>query len=75
MCSLRFSPVPTPKKKRPGIIAAVVAAACATIAGCVLMVGQVTPVPTLRRSVACAMPPITDHTNGLWPCLSIQGWK
>jgi hypothetical protein len=37
------------------------------------MVGQVTAVVTLRLVVA-AMPPITDHTNGLWPWLSFQGW-
>src|SRR5436305_348636 len=41
MCSFRFSPVPTPRKKRPGIIAAEVAAACAMIAGWILIVGQV----------------------------------
>jgi hypothetical protein len=33
MCSLRASPLPTPRKKRPGIMAADVAAACAMIAG------------------------------------------
>src|SRR4030095_16251152 len=75
MCSLRFSPVPTPRKKRPSIIAAAVAAAWATMAGCMRMVGQVTHVPSSSRSVACAMPPITAHTNGLWPCVSVQGWK
>ena len=52
MCSLRFSPVPTPRKKRPSIIAAEVAAACATSVGCTRMVGQVTPVPTTSREVA-----------------------
>src|SRR2546421_2372776 len=39
------------------------------------MIGHVTPVPIRRRSVACAMPPRTDHTNGLSPCASIHGWK
>jgi hypothetical protein len=73
MCSLRFSPVPTPSMKRPGIICAQVAAACATIAGCTRPVGHVTPVRTRSRSVASAMPPITLHTNGLWPWRSIQG--
>lgn len=43
--------MPTPKKKRPGIIVAVVAAACATIAGCIRIKGQVTPLPTRIRSV------------------------
>jgi len=31
----------------------------------VLVVGQVTPVPTSSLSVAAAMPPRTPHTNGL----------
>ena len=38
------------------------------------MVGHVTPVPTVSFVVA-AMPPMTDQTNGLWPCRSIHGWK
>jgi len=33
MCSLRFSPEPTPRKNRPGIMSATVAAAWAMIAG------------------------------------------
>src|SRR5215510_2916860 len=40
MCSFRFSPVPTPRKKRPGIMAAAVAAACATMAGCTRIGGM-----------------------------------
>jgi hypothetical protein len=75
MCSLRFSPVPTPRKKRPSSITADVATACATIAGCVRMIGQVTPVPIVSCLVVAAMPAMTDHTNGLWPCRSVQGWK
>ena len=51
-----------------------VAAACATIAGWMRIIGHVTPVPTRIVSVACAMPPSVDHTNGLWPCASIHGW-
>ena len=47
--------MPTPRKKRPGISAAVVAAACATIAGWMRIVGQVTAVPTRSRVVARAM--------------------
>ena len=54
---------------------AVVAAACAMIAGWMRMVGQVTAVPTMRRCVAWAMAPSTLHTKGLWPCRSVQGWK
>src|SRR3954470_10320193 len=74
-CSFRFSPVPTPRKKRPGIIAAHVAVACATIAGWMRISGHVTPVPRRNRSVTCAIPPMTLHTNGLWPWLSCHGWK
>src|SRR5215210_1145132 len=74
-CSLRFSPEPTPRKKRPSIITAAVALAWAITAGCVRIVGQVTPVPRRRRSVACATAPITDHTNELSPWRSIHGWK
>jgi len=55
-------------------LAAEVAAAWATIAGWIRIVGQVTPVPSRSRCVACAIPPITLQTNGLWPCLSIHGW-
>ena len=39
------------------------------------MIGQVTPVPSTSRSVACAIPPIVLHTNALWPCASTHGWK
>ena len=53
---------------------ATVAAACATIAGWMRIIGQVTPVPTRIVVVACAMPPSVDQTNGLCPCLSIHGW-
>ena len=47
--------MPTPRKKRPGIIAAAVAAAWAMIAGWMRIVGHVTPVPSASRSVAAAM--------------------
>ena len=57
--------MPTPRKKRPGIIAATVAAAWAMIAGWMRTVGQVTPVPMRSPIVACAMAPITLQTNGL----------
>lgn len=63
MCSFSRSPLPTPSRKRPGIIAAAVAAAWATIAGWVRMVGQVTAV--VRRSrVVAAIPPITVQHEG-----------
>ena len=67
MCSFRFSPVPTPRKNRPGMSAALVAAACATIAGWNLTSGQVTPVPTASERVACEIAPIVLQTNGLSP--------
>jgi hypothetical protein len=73
-CSLSASPLPTPKKNRPGMRQPAVAAAWATRPGCMRTVGQVTPVPSRIRSVAVAMPPTTAHTKGLWPCSRIQGW-
>jgi hypothetical protein len=72
---MRFSPVPTPRKNRPGIIAATVAEACAMMAGWMRVVGHVTHVPSGRLRVACATAPMTLQTNGLCPCASIQGWK
>jgi hypothetical protein len=74
MCSLRFSPVPTPRKKRPGIMAAAVAAGLRDDGGMdPSPSGQVTAVPSRSRFVACAIAPITLHTNGLWPWRSIHG--
>src|SRR3954471_20158477 len=73
MCSLSASPLPTPRLKRPSSMTALVAAAWATTAGWMRRVGQVTPVVTPSPVVA-AIAPITDHTNGLWPCSSFHGW-
>ena len=67
--------MPTPRKNRPGIMLAAVAAACATIAGWMRVVGHVTAVPSRRRSVVAAIPPITLQAKGLCPCLSVHGWK
>src|SRR3954470_18717763 len=39
------------------------------------IVGQVTPVTQRMRLVRAAIAPSTDHTKGLWPCSSFQGWK
>ena len=74
MCSLRASPDPTPKKNRPSNSNDVVAVAWAMIAGWMRMMGQVTPTPTRSRSVVAAIPPSTDHTNGLWPWAVTHGW-
>jgi len=52
---------------------ATVAAAWAITAGWIRMIGQLTAVVT-GNEVACAMAPMTDQTNGLWPCSSFQGW-
>ena len=38
------------------------------------MVGQVTAV-VIGSDVTCESAPITDQTNGLWPCSSFHGWK
>ena len=66
--------MPTPSRKRPFSSTALVAAACAMIAGWIRMVGQVTAVVTGSEHT-CAMAPIIDQTNGLWPCSSFHGWK
>ena len=50
-----------------------VAAACATIAGCMRISGQVTAVPT-PSFVASPSAPITLQTNGLCPWASTHGW-
>ena len=74
MCSLSASPLPTPRQKRPSNKTAEVAAAWAITAGWILTVGQVTAVLTFIPGVARAIAPITDQTNGLWPCSSFHGW-
>ena len=73
MCSFSASPLPSPRQKRPSSNTADVAAAWAMIAGWIRSVGQVTAVVTFIESVAWAIAPITDQTNGLWPCSSFQG--
>ena len=45
------------------------------IAGWIRMIGHVTPDTDLQPLGGAAIPPITDHTNGEWPCASVQGWK
>lgn len=74
MCSLSASPEPRPSQCRPGYIAASVALACATIAGCQRNVGAVTPgpmSPLVRSPIAVS----TFHTNAAWPCAGTHGWK
>lgn len=73
MCSFRASPEPTPRRNRPFVITADVAAACATTAGWIRTVGQVTAV-SIGSDTASDSAPITDQTNGLWPCASFHGW-
>lgn len=70
---MRASPLPRPSRKRPSVITAVVAAACATTAGWIRTVGQVTAVPR-GSDTASESAPSTDQTNGLWPCASFHGW-
>ncbi len=70
---MRASPEPTPSRKRPFVMTAEVAAACATTAGWIRTVGQVTAVST-GSDTASEIAPITDHTKGLSPCASFQGW-
>ena len=66
--------MPTPRTNRPPVITAAVAAAWATIAGWMRTVGQVTAV-VMGSEHASESAPITDQTNGLWPCSSFHGWK
>ena len=73
MCSLSASPLPTPSTNRPSSRTPAVAAACATTAGWMRMVGQVTAVLTGSR-VTCDSAPITDQTNADSPWASIHGW-
>ena len=63
-----------PRRKRPPVITELVAAACATTAGWIRTVGQVTAV-SMGSDTASESAPITDHTNGLWPWASFHGWK
>ncbi len=49
------------------------AAACATIAGCMSTSGQVTAV-VIGSDTASETAPTTDHTNGLCPWASSHGW-
>ena len=74
MCSFSASPVPTPSVNLPSVSSADVAAAWATTTGCWRTSGHVTAV-VMGNDVAWETAPITDHTNGLWPCSSSQGWK
>ena len=67
------SPLPMPKRNRPGAMSSDVAVACASTAGWIRYVGQVTAV-VISRLVVAAMAPMTDHTNGLSPWASIHGW-
>ncbi len=74
MCSLRASPAPRPSQCRPGYIAASVAEAWATIAGCQRKVGAVTPgpmSPVVRSPSAVS----TFQTKALCPCCGTHGWK
>ena len=77
-CSFRFSPVPTPSVNRSGSRDAVVAAACATIAGWMRIVGHVTAVMTGICSVVDgdaaehaphegALPLLVESTGGSGP--------
>ena len=74
MCSFSSSPDPTPRKNRPSMSSADVAAAWATTAGWMRISGHVTAVPSRIRFVASAIAPTTLQTNGLCPCASTHGW-
>ena len=73
-CSFRFSPLPSPSRKRPPLITATVAAFWATIAGWYRTVGQVTSDTSSARRVSTASAPSTDHAYALCSCDSSHGW-
>ena len=73
-CSLSASPEPMPSQCRPGCIAASVALACATTAGCVRKVGVVAPGPKSPR-VRSPIAPSTLHTCDDCPARGTHGWK
>ena len=72
-CSLSASPLPTPRVNRPSVSSVEVAAAWATMAGCIRLSGHVTAVVTGSAQV-CEMAPIMDQTKPLSPCSSSHGW-
>ena len=67
-------PAAQPKVKRPRVSRADVAAAWATSAGWMRMIGQVTAV-VMGSEEAWEIATMTDHTKLDWPCSSSQGWK
>src|SRR6185436_18985823 len=74
MCSFNASPLPTPRANLPSSSTALVAAACATMAGLSRVVGQVTAVVTGSLQT-WEMAPIIDQTKGLCPWVLFHGWK
>lgn len=74
-CSLRRSPVPTPRNVRPSDSTAHVATAWATFTGWERSPSAVTPVPISIRSVAWSIAPSSDHTNGAWPWCGTHGCR
>ena len=65
--------MPTPSRNRPGIMVAVVAAACAMIAGCVRISGHVTAVAHGIASVTSANAPSTRPHERALPLLVVPG--
>ena len=76
MCSLRFSPLPTPKRNRPSRSSDAVAVAWARTAGWMRTVGHVTAGGDGDRRVGRRRWHRSRPTRtGEWPCSSTQGWK
>src|SRR5207237_8519137 len=73
-CSLSASPEPRPSQKRPGYIAAMVAAAWAITAGWYRKDGQVTPGP-MSPLVCSAAATMNAQTKAALPCWGVQGWR
>ena len=69
------SPVPTPRKIRPGAKQPRVANAWATIDGWKRIVGVLTLVPIRIRSLPAASAPSHGNAAGEWPPVCRNGWK
>ncbi len=69
------SPVPTPRKTRPGARFAMVANACASTDGWKRIVGVETLVPSRARVVVAASAPSHGSAAGAWPPVWRNGWK
>ena len=74
-CSLSASPEPMPSQCRPGYIAASVALAWATMAGCQRNVGTVVAGAEVARRCVSPIAPSTVQTKRRLALRGTHGWK